>query len=218
MKIICLNDKYKPQDRVSHGKVKCFDQSGNKIFDNSNMIVATGRSAIRNICLKNILQNCEIYIGNTGTTPTDYSKESYGAHDKWVEAGYEKIAKTKMATDTSKVIGAGPVFTTIKSTVKTTDNKDKIINILVKDGQITEYEDSADNREKLADPKNPDFVRIVVNIPPRNDYKEISDLCIVQPVTLENGTKSLSLFSRVCFDRIPLDNNNGYTLIYFIYF
>ena len=39
MKIICLNDKYKPQDRVSRGKVKCFDQSGNKVFDNSNMIV-----------------------------------------------------------------------------------------------------------------------------------------------------------------------------------
>ena len=55
MKIICLNDKYKPQDRVSRGKVKCFDQSGNKVFDNSNMIVSTGRSAIRKQCFDYIL-------------------------------------------------------------------------------------------------------------------------------------------------------------------
>ena len=60
MKIICLNDKYKPQDRVSRGKVKCFDQSGNKVFDNSNMIVSTGRSAIRKVCFDNILTNCKI--------------------------------------------------------------------------------------------------------------------------------------------------------------
>lgn len=208
MKIICLNDKYKPQDRVSHGKVKCFDQSGNKVFDNSNMIVATGRSAIRKQCFDYILfdkksnaNRCKIYVGNNGTTPTDYGMG-------FSETGYEKIGDSN---NTIAVIGAPPVFTTIKSTVKTTDNKDKIINLLVKDGQVTEYEDNAENRALLKDPDNPDFVRTVITIPARDtDQKEISDLCIVQ----SDG----KLFSRVCFDQIRLDNNNGYTLIYFIYF
>ena len=190
MKIICLNDKYKPQDRVSRGKVKCFDQSGNKVFDNSNMIVSTGRSAIRKQCFDNILFNkktnanrCRIYVGNTGTRPTNYDMT-------FDETGYEEI--------TTIEIGAGPVFST------TVDGK------LVKDGQVTEYEDTADNRALLADPENPDFVRIVINIPTRQDHKEISDLCIVQ----SDG----NLFSRVCFDKLLLDNNNSYTLIYFIYF
>ena len=183
MKIICLNDKYKPQDRVSRGKVKCFDQSGNKVFDNSNMIVSTGRSAIRKVCLDNILTNCKIYVGNTGTTPTSYSS----SFDKKL---YEEI--------TTIEIGAGPVFST------TIDGN------LVKDGQDTGLKDSPDNRTALADPENPDFVRIVINIPSRNVHKEISDLCIVQ----SDG----KLFSRVCFDKLLLDNNNSYTLIYFIYF
>ena len=102
MKIICLNDKYKPQDRVSRGKVKCFDQSGNKVFDNSNMIVSTGRSAIRKQCFDNILFNkktnanrCRIYVGNTGTRPTNYDMT-------FDETGYEEI--------TTIEIGAGPVF------------------------------------------------------------------------------------------------------------
>ena len=190
MKIICLNDKYKPQDRVSRGKVKCFDQSGNKVFDNSNMIVATGRSAIRKQCFDNILFNkktnanrCRIYVGNTGTRPTNYDMT-------FDETGYEEI--------TTIEIGAGPVFST------TVDGK------LVKDGQITELEDTAANRDLLADPDNPDFVRIVINIPSRDVHKEISDLCIVQ----SDG----NLFSRVCFDKLLLDNNNSYKLIYFIYF
>ena len=182
MKIIRLNDKYKPQDRVSRGKVKCFDQSGNKVFDNSNMIVSTGRSAIRKVCFDNILTNCKIYVGNTGTIPTSYDM----TFDK---TGYEEI--------TTKEIGAPPVFTTV-------DGK------LVKDGQITELDDTAENRALLADPENPDFVRIVINIPTRQDHKEISDLCIVQ----SDG----KLFSRVCFDKLLLDNNNSYILIYFIYF
>lgn len=182
MKIIRLNDKYKPQDRVSRGKVKCFDQSGNKVFDNSNMIVSTGRSAIRKVCLDNILTNCKIYVGNTGTIPTSYDSS-------FNEELYEEI--------TTKVIGAGPVFTTV-------DGK------LFKDGQATELEDTPDNRTLLADPENPDFVRIVINIPSRDAHKEISDLCIVQ----SDG----NLFSRVCFDKLLLDNNNSYTLIYFIYF
>ena len=189
MKIICLNDKYKPQDRVSHGKVKCFDQSGNKVFDNSNMIVATGRSAIRNLCLTNILDvnNCKIYVGNNGTIPTNYGM-AFPLENGGV---YEEI--------TSIEIGVGPVFST------TLDNK------LVKDGQVTELENTQENRKSLADPTNPDFVRIVITIPRRdNNQKEISDLCIVR----NNG----DLFSRVCFDQIRLDNNNGYTLIYFIYF
>ena len=194
MKIICLNDKYKPQDRVSHGKVKCFDQSGNKVFDNSNMIVATGRSAIRKQCFDNILfdkkskvNRCRIYVGNNGTIPTNYDMK-FPLENGGV---YEEITSTE--------IGAGPVFS------KSIDGK------LVKDGQVTEYEDTADNRALLADPDNPDFVRTVITIPRRDDnQKEISDLCIVQ----SDG----KLFSRVCFDQIRLDNNNAYKLIYFIYF
>lgn len=189
MKIIRLNDKYKPQDRVSRGKVKCFDQSGNKVFDNSNMIVSTGRSAIRKVCFDNILfdkksnaNRCKIYVGNTGTTPTSYNSS-------FNKELYEEITTT--------VIGAPPVFTTV-------DGK------LFKDGQATELEDTPDNRTLLADPENPDFVRIVINIPSRDAHKEISDLCIVQ----SDG----NLFSRVCFDKLLLDNNNSYTLIYFIYF
>ena len=182
MKIIRLNDKYKPQDRVSRVKVKCFDQSGNKVFDNSNMIVSKGRSAIRKACLDNILKKCKIYVGNTGTRPTNYDMT-------FDETGYEEI--------TTKVIGAPPVFTTV-------DGK------LFKDGQATELEDTPGNRTLLADPADPDFVRIVINIPTRDVHKEISDLCIVQ----SDG----NLFSRVCFDKLLLDNNNSYTLIYFIYF
>lgn len=210
MKIICLNDKYKPQDRVSHGKVKCFDQSGNKVFDNSNMIVATGRSAIRNQCFTNILQSCEIYIGNTGTTPTNYGMT-------FSKTGYEKIG----SNGTSKVIGAEPVITFGINKTLFKDGQDTGITVetdengkLVVNGEVTENDDTPENRKALValvpDPTNPDFVRIVINIPPRNDYKEISDLCIVQSTG--------ELFSRVCFDRIPLDNNNGYILIYFIYF
>ena len=196
MKIICLNDKYKPQDRVSRGKVKCFDQSGNKVFDNSNMIVSTGRSAIRKVCLDNILTNCKIYIGNTGTTPT-----SYDYNKDFDKTKYEEIAKKVIGADSVNpdfVIGAGPVFST------TIDGN------LVKDGQDTGLKDTTDNRTALADPDNPDFVRTVINIPTRQDHKEISDLCIVQ----SDG----NLFSRVCFDKLLLDNNNSYTLIYFIYF
>ena len=194
MKIICLNDKYKPQDRVSHGKVKCFDQSGNKVFDNSNMIVATGRSAIRKQCFDYILfdkkskvNRCRIYVGNNGTIPTNYNM-TFPLENGGI---YEEITSTE--------IGAGPVFS------KSIDGK------LVKDGQVTEYEDNAENRALLADPDNPDFVRTVITIPRRDDnQKEISDLCIVQ----SDG----KLFSRVCFDQIRLDNNNAYKLIYFIYF
>ena len=193
MKIICLNDKYKPQDRVSRGKVKCFDQSGNKVFDNSNMIVSTGRSAIRKQCFDYILfdkkskvNRCRIYVGNNGTIPTNYNM-TFPLENGGV---YEEITSTE--------IGAGPVFS------KSIDGK------LVKDGQVTELEDTTANRKLLADPDNPDFVRIVINIPSRDVHKEISDLCIVQ----NDG----NLFSRVCFDKLLLDNNNSYTLIYFIYF
>lgn len=187
MKIICLNDKYKPQDRVSQGKVKCFDQSGNKIFDKSNMIVATGRSAIRNICLTNILKKCKVYVGNTGTVPTSYNT-AFNA------SGYEEIGSNR----TSKVIGAPAEI------------ERGIDGLLIKDGQPTGLPDTTDNRNTLKDPENPDFVRIVINIQTRNESKDISDLCIVQ----SNG----NLFSRVCFDKIHLDNNNSYKLIYFIYF
>lgn len=207
MKIICLNDKYKPQDRVSQGKVKCFDQSGNKIFDKSNMIVATGRSAIRNICLTNILQKCKIYVGNTGTVPTSYNTA-------FNENGYEEIG----SNGTSKVIGADPVLSVGIDNILFKDGQATGIIIgtaengkLVVNGVTTENDDTPENRKALVpDPENPDFVRIVVNIPTRDGSKDISDLCIVQ----SGG----NLFSRVCFDKIHLDNNNSYKLIYFIYF
>lgn len=207
MKIICLNDKYKPQDRVSQGKVKCFDQSGNKIFDNSNMIVATGRTAIRKVCFDSILKYCKIYVGNTGTVPTSYNT----AFNK---TGYEEIG----SNDTSKVIGADPVLSVGNDNMLFKDGQATGITIetdengkLVVNGVTTENDDTPENRKALVpDPENPDFVRIVINIPVRQESKDISDLCIVQ----SNG----NLFSRVCFDKIHLDNNNSYILIYFIYF
>ena len=206
MKIIRLNDKYKPQDRVSRGKVKCFDQSGNKVFDNSNMIVSTGRSAIRKVCLDNILTNCKIYVGNTGTTPTSYDSS-------FNEKLYEEITTIKIGAE--PVISFGINNTLFKDgqdtgiTVETDTNGKLVVN-----GETTENDDTPENRKALValvpDPSNPDFVRIVINIPTRQDHKEISDLCIVQ----SDG----KLFSRVCFDKLLLDNNNSYTLIYFIYF
>lgn len=222
-KIIQLNDIYHPQDSVSHGQVKGYDASGNKVFDKSNMIVKAGRNKIKSSVLTSFLSNAKIFVSNQGTMPSSYDMVA-------IKDGSDyKLGRLSVNSDgTTTSAKLNDVALTILEDSKVSIDAAPILSksgdgYLMVDGEL--YYDNGSNKVQYANnlvasnyevpAALKDFVRVVLDIDcdAGDDSFSISDLGILIP----NGS-DLQLFSRVCFDRVAVDENNSYKLIYYIYF